>query len=68
MRDVHDYNKVIRRADHNPEWRITISLYEILATRIYRKQENNARYSDSYNGTLIGNHMRFVEWCHFRLP
>ena len=28
--------------------------------------ENGAFYTQSYYGTVIGNHMQAIEWCHFR--
>jgi len=30
--------------------------------------ENGAFYTQSYYGTVIGNHMQAIEWCHFRWP
>jgi len=43
--DVHDYNKVICRADHNLEWRITISLCEILVCHV--RIENKKTMQDT---------------------
>ena len=30
--------------------------------------ENGAFYTQSYYGTVIGNHMQAIEWCQFRWP
>jgi len=28
--------------------------------------ENGAFYTQSYYGTVIGNYVQAIEWCHFR--
>jgi len=30
--------------------------------------ENGAFYTQSYYGTVIGNYVQAIEWCHFRWP